>query len=399
MNKAVERAIAANLNLSIAQSAIEAGKGDLEQAGLLPNPELSIEAENAFGSGAYTGLKEADLTAAVSQKIELGGKREIRMRRARAANEGARLHRDLVVRDLEVKTKKAFVRLLAAQREVDLASRAAKEMKNAARALREKVSKGASPEADSNRGELALELSGIRLQRAQSGLIIARQALLTLWNEDGYRKLKATGSLALASTNLPGLGELLKKVDAHPILGVEKAKVEEGSAAYALEKSRAVPDPTIGVGARHFNGIDESAFLISLSIPIPVADANQGNIRAAGARTNAARLSVRQTQLVLSERLRKAYQEYQSSCLEAKRFRNTVLPAARDSARSIRKGYRLGRFGVLDLLGALQVEIDSAQQAVEAVLSCRLSLIEIEGLTGDTYQSAASEMSREGEKS
>ncbi len=45
----------------------------------VPNPSVSIDTENALGSGPYRGFGESDTTIAFSMPVELGGKRSARV--------------------------------------------------------------------------------------------------------------------------------------------------------------------------------------------------------------------------------------------------------------------------------------------------------------------------------
>src|ERR1700738_1602752 len=77
--QALQRALAANPRLTAAERDIGIAAGLKVQAGALPNPDLSIELDNALGSGPYKGLRSAETTLQLSQLVELGGKREARL--------------------------------------------------------------------------------------------------------------------------------------------------------------------------------------------------------------------------------------------------------------------------------------------------------------------------------
>jgi cobalt-zinc-cadmium efflux system outer membrane protein len=49
------------------------------QAGMRPNPQASLEIDNAFGSGDYRWMRAAEATLQLSQIFELGGKRGARV--------------------------------------------------------------------------------------------------------------------------------------------------------------------------------------------------------------------------------------------------------------------------------------------------------------------------------
>ncbi|MEL7048547.1 MAG: TolC family protein, partial [Pseudomonadota bacterium] len=61
------------------------------QAGLLPNPEAELELENFGGSGELSGTDALETTLSLRQLIELGGKREARIRAAEGAWRVSRL--------------------------------------------------------------------------------------------------------------------------------------------------------------------------------------------------------------------------------------------------------------------------------------------------------------------
>ena len=62
LSEAIRRALAANPRLTAAERDIGIAAGRRIQAGAYPNPELSFELDDAFGSGAYRGLNAAETT-------------------------------------------------------------------------------------------------------------------------------------------------------------------------------------------------------------------------------------------------------------------------------------------------------------------------------------------------
>ena len=67
LTDAVRRVEAANPRLKAGAAYVTAAVAERDQAGMLPNPELSLELENIAGSGAYTGADSAETTLAISQ--------------------------------------------------------------------------------------------------------------------------------------------------------------------------------------------------------------------------------------------------------------------------------------------------------------------------------------------
>jgi cobalt-zinc-cadmium efflux system outer membrane protein len=120
LRQALALALLRNPELASAAWEVRAGEARTLQAGLLPNPEFELEVENFAGSGEFRGFDAAETTLALSQVIELGGKR---LRRVRVAA----LERDVAAWDYEAKrvdvftaTTKAFVEVLSAQAKLAL---------------------------------------------------------------------------------------------------------------------------------------------------------------------------------------------------------------------------------------------------------------------------------------
>ena len=91
---------------------------------------------------------------------------------------------------------------------------------------------------------------------------------------------------------------------------------------------------------------------LTVSVPIPVFDQNQGNILSAQeslAKTKAEREANRNTLIVVAGR---AYDSLQGSLRELAVLRETAIPKATEAADAISQGYGQGRFTLLEVLDA-----------------------------------------------
>lgn len=69
LNAALQRALAANPKLVAADRDVGIATGKHIQAGAIPNPEVSFELDNVFGTGDYRGLNSAEKTIGIGQLI------------------------------------------------------------------------------------------------------------------------------------------------------------------------------------------------------------------------------------------------------------------------------------------------------------------------------------------
>lgn len=108
MDQALESAFANNPDLAAAQWEIGISQGDRKQAGLIPNPELSWEAEDTRRSSRTT-------TVMINQPIELGGKRGARIDVASRAQDAASIELERKRNILRAEVIQAFSSASTAQ--------------------------------------------------------------------------------------------------------------------------------------------------------------------------------------------------------------------------------------------------------------------------------------------
>ncbi|MBU2125818.1 MAG: TolC family protein, partial [Alphaproteobacteria bacterium] len=106
--EALTRASASSPTLASAEADVAAAMGRAQQAGFRPNPELGLEVENFAGTGAFSGLDDAESTLSVGQRFELGGKRPARERAAQAEVDAARLRLAVARADLQQQVRDAY---------------------------------------------------------------------------------------------------------------------------------------------------------------------------------------------------------------------------------------------------------------------------------------------------
>ena len=77
--EAIERTLASNPDLRVYAPRLRAARQHAEAAALRPPFELETEVQDAFGTGRASGFDSAETTVALSQVVELGNKRGLRV--------------------------------------------------------------------------------------------------------------------------------------------------------------------------------------------------------------------------------------------------------------------------------------------------------------------------------
>lgn len=326
----------------------EAARALVGQARLRPNPELSFEAENIAGSGAFSGLRATEYTLAVGQRIELGGKRGARVRAAEAETRVLSLRSDLALAELGFSVRERFINAAAAAARVELAQDIVVRNRELTRIANLLVEVGREPPLRALRAQSALAEAEAELQAAEAESIAARAALASLWS--------SSETLPAVPAEIPHIeppASLLASEDTLR-LQVARAESDAAEAAVARERSLRVPDPVISAGVRRFAESKDNAFLVGIAIPLPFRDRNQGNIAAAQARLRSANAREAVVRADFRQEVAQARAQFLAAEARVDTLSNTSLPQAEEALRLVRLGYRAGRFPLIEVLSAAE---------------------------------------------
>ena len=395
LRQALALALVRSPELASSAWEIRAAEARTLQAGLIPAPEVGMELNEFGGRGARRGFEGMETTLQLSQLVELGGKRGRRMR-------VAELERDLAAWDYEsarlevlLETTRAFVAVLAAQRQVALAEDGVALARQVVSAVSGRVRAGVASPLEETRAEVALSTRRLALERAQRNLRTAREALAASWGSTAPSFVRAEGDLE-AVREVPALPRLVAGSGANPDLARWAAELQQREAALALERAKTVPDPTITAGVTRFEETDDSALLLGLSIPLPIFGLNPGGVREASANLTKAVQQRRAAEVRVATALAQAHQTLASSHAEITALKRSILPAAERAFEVARQGYEGGKFGFLEVLDAQRTLLEARGSYIEALSAYHTALAEVERLTGKPVDGVAAPNGRTG---
>ncbi len=334
--------------VAVAKAKADAAEARARQAGASPNPELSLELENFAGTGVFQGLRSTETTLALSQRIELGGKRSARVAVASAYRAAeADLARDIRVAHAELRASED----LAVLARDNVAQ--ARELSRTAKVL---VDAGRDPPLRQLRAEAVLAEAQAEEARAFGELLAARRLLADLIGSDDPELSALVSNDEAAPGALP---------PATPSLDEQLAAAERETAQARIRVARAdaVPDVTASGGVRRFGEGRETAFVAGLSIPLPFRDRNRGNIEAAQADSLASEASLRLAGLDARRAQHDARMLLGAAEARVEALSGPSLAQAEEAVRLARIGYGAGKFSLLELLDA-QAALTTAKTAL-----------------------------------
>ena len=147
-------------------------------------------------------------------------------------------------------------------------------------------------------------------------------------------------------------------------------------------QAKAVPDVTLGIGYRHYNETADSGMRLTLSVPIPIFDRNEGNISEAREALLKAEAEQAIARSALVSQLGRAHDQLTAAHDEIALLRASTIPGARSAFEGVAEGYGQGRYTLLELLDAQSSLTDAALRELDALVTYHVALATIEGLTG-----------------
>lgn len=380
LHEAIKTALEKSPSFGAAIDRTEAMKAATSKAGVLPNPELSLEAENIAGSGAYEGFDSAEITYGISQLVEMPGKRSGRQSVAEGEARRSLYERDGVRLDLIRDVVTAYAEAVAAQEQLKILQEEQVLAADVYKSVAAKVDAGKEPPIQKNKASIALSASDIALERAERSAETSKKVLTNLMGAQ-------IGDFSIASDTLPpmtpplGLSVYTEMIKNAPENLAYDAAIEAAQSSLSLEKANTVPDPTINIGVRNFRDDDEQALVAGLSFPLPVFDMNRAGVRKAGHEYNAAMLDKVNARLTSETDLVKSYERFFTAYREHQVLKETVMPGAQEAFGVARAGYMAGKFGYLEVLDAQRTLFETRKKSIETMLDYYRELAVIDRLT------------------
>ncbi|MCU0121124.1 TolC family protein [Pseudomonas sp. B2M1-30] len=375
LEQALQTAFAGNPELAAAQWEIGIAEGERKQAGLMPNPEVSWEAEDTRRDSRTT-------TLTLSQPIELGGKRGARIDVASRGQDAAAIELERKRNALRADVIQAFSSAQTAQQRLLLSRQSQALAEQGVRVAQGRIEAGKSSPVEGTRAQVQLSEVRLELSRAERDQANAYQQLAQVMGAP----LSTSVNVQSAAQGLPAVppsNRLLERLSDTAELRLAKLQIDQREASLGLEKAQRIPDLTVSVGSQYSETERERVNVVGLSMPIPLFNRNQGNVLAAARRTDQARDLRNATELRLRTETQTALAQWQTANGEAEAFNRTILPAAQRAVDSAIRGFEMGKFGFLDVLDAQRTLISARTQYIQAVAEATDARARIERIFGD----------------
>ncbi|MEA3244229.1 MAG: TolC family protein [Pseudomonadota bacterium] len=366
----------------------QAAAAKIRQAQQSTPVNVKLELENFAGSGRFSGDDLLEATLSLGKVLELGDKAGLRGNIAR--NEAALLgnEQDAERLDLLAEAARRFIHVVVDQERLKIARDRLALAKRTAAIVDKRVRVGKSPDTERRRTRIAVARAETELEHAEHELATSRLKLATQWGktEAGFSSARAS----LFALNPPGsFDELAQLLERNPDLTRYASEQRLAEARLRLAQSRRRMDIGLSGGVRYHNVTDDSALVLSASIPFGTRSRAAPGIESSRLLSDRHPLLYKQRQLELHASLFEIYQELSHAYSASQTLREQIVPEAELVLRDYETGYRSGRYSLLELSDAQKTLLDARLESVMTAADFHNFRIEIERLTGQALSTGA----------
>jgi cobalt-zinc-cadmium efflux system outer membrane protein len=362
----LQRLAAANSPiLRQAASDVEAARGNLIQAGLYPNPTIGYATSpNANNTGSTT------LGFFIDQVIKTGGKLKLQAAAALMNLRTAELALKRARFDLATTIRTDYYNLVVAEETVRVNKGLARFTDEVYRLQADLLAGGfaASHEPASLRSQAFIVRLGYR--QAIANYVYAWKHLVA---DMGLKQLPLSAVEGQVDRLIPyydydaALAHVLRN---HTDVLTARANLD--GAGYILKLSQVTPVPDVQVNGSVWKEHQvlplQNYYQITASIPFPIWDRNQGNIRAASAALVRAAEGPHQVEVALTGGLAAAYAAYKTNLAAVEYYRRNIIP---DQVRYYRGVFERRKIDPAAAFG----DLVQAQQVLVADVTAYLGLL------------------------
>ena len=158
---------------------------------------------------------------------------------------------------------------------------------------------------------------------------------------------------------------------------------QQRRAQLALERAKGELNFSISGGYKRLEEDNDDAFVVGVSIPLPVSDRNQGGKLEAAHRLARSVEEQRLAELQITQSFHTAYSELTTAYHQIEQIRSQILPASQQVFDAARMGYEQGKYEYLTLLDAQKSLFETRRNLLESLQAYHLARIEMDRLLGE----------------
>lgn len=356
----------------------EALQGRVTEAGFGQRPQMSLEVEDAFGSGQLEGVDNAQTTLTITWFLD-GALTDARADAARAAISQVDAEREIHALNVAAHTATLFIENLAQQARSQLADEALQQAERALAAAGRRVRAGKASDIERLQAEAMLSQRQLEREDLTHQLKASRYLLAAQWG--GGTLYQPEGDLRV----LPIVGDFEQQLHAmkqNPMLQVLATQQRIAESEIVLARIDAKPRWQISTGVRRVEALEDYALVAGLSLPFGKDRRSEGRIQSL--RAEQAEYAARATALEnqIDSQLYVLLLEIEHSQHVIQALSEDIIPTLEKAQREAAVAYERGLLNYQQWHGVREQWLAARQALIDAFEAIHLQHIELQRLTG-----------------
>jgi cobalt-zinc-cadmium efflux system outer membrane protein len=394
LDEALDRMLAANLDIRALRHEITQADADILTAGLRTNPLIYMDSQfipyGSFNDQRPGGPTQYDLN--ITLPLDVSGKRQSRTVVARMARSTLEAQFQDVTRRQIDNLYRAFVNLQSARIDRLAAMATLQRQEQRLAELERRAGEGADHIRDAiDHLAFTVERSRNAADEATEAFEDARDGLgmLLALPPDDVARLEPQGSLRAAVPEPPGLAELESlALRCRPDLRAARLGVDRAGAEVALQRANRIDDvflfydPITIQDNSAYNRQSASSWAVGLTFALPIFNRNQGNIARAESNVGQSRLEMTSLERRALAEVRLAEREYHRSRDAIAHIERAILPRAEALLARRREQFAAGSLTIDDYEGAVEDLAEVTQAHRDALVRHRRAMLTVNTAVG-----------------
>ncbi|MBS1616625.1 MAG: TolC family protein [Bacteroidetes bacterium] len=380
---AEQRFLSKNLSLLAAHYGVRADSALIRQARLWDNPTLNVD-QNVYvpGDGFFRhgedaqGNSRGQVYVQVQQLIQLGGKRRNAVSMAGVQAGVSQLQFDEMLNSLRRSLKEDLLQAGQLHQNTLLFQEVLEKLNVLERGISGQYEAGNVSRKDLLRVQGLVENMRMDLADNVRAVEALQTELRVLLNLQGDTLILPDKDLLQEPVQMPAqnLDELLLLAQQNnPSYLIAEKQLDYQKLNYRYQRALAVPDLEVGPNYDRASNFAPNYFGLSLSLPLPLWNRNQGNIRAAAFQTQQQQASTDEARLNLESSLRSAYRNLQTSVNLASPQQNSFYQDYRLLFDKVAESYRARQISLIEFIDYLDSYVDIQSKQRQQQLNLQLA--------------------------
>ncbi|HMB04749.1 MAG TPA: TolC family protein [Isosphaeraceae bacterium] len=393
LDAAIERLMRANLNLRAQALEIPQAQADILTAGLRANPVFYADGQlipyGGFPKDRPGGPTQYDVN--ISYPLDVTRKRRARTAVASQAKRVIEAQFQDAVRLQIENLYTAYVDVLAARETVRFARTSLTGLGKLLQLAETQREKEFSTTAEVNRVKILRDAAEIGVQESESALRQARRTLAVLLRVPPAQAdaLELRGTIRDVSPPPPPEEGLIRvALASRPDLVAYRLGVGRAAAEVRLAHANRLSD--VYVLYQPFTSQDNPApqrdatsWALGVTVPLPIYNRNQGNIRRARVNVDQTRTELAALEEQVVSDVRKAREQYVVSRASVERIERDLLPASRQVLSNAAELYQSGQENLAFYLNAQRDYNEIVRQYRDTLVRHRRNMLNLNTVVGE----------------